>query len=185
MLAGIAVVRAILSVVPELSDEIGLKWPNDVLLGPDLVTGRKVAGILIETSYRNNEMEFAVVGIGINANQDAQLLPSVPANAPLPTSLFAYVGRPIDRSDLLVALGQVWNELLGPRRAEHNIFQEWRSLLYTLGQPVTVRQHAQANDQAIHGTAVDVTLDGELVVLDQAGHTHTLGSGDVTTRLEA
>ena len=38
MLAGIALVRAIVQVAPELADEIGLKWPNDVLLGEDLAT---------------------------------------------------------------------------------------------------------------------------------------------------
>ena len=184
MLAGIAVVRAILSVAPELSDEIGLKWPNDVLLGPDLAGGRKVGGILIETSYRDNVMQCAVVGIGINVNQDQEALPSVPPAAPQPTSLLAYIGRPFDRSDLLIALGQVWNELLGPKQAGHNIYQEWRSLLYTLGQPVTVRQFGQNSDQALHGTAVDVTLDGALVIQDDAGNIHTVGSGDVTTRLE-
>lgn len=184
MLAGIAVVRAILSVAPDLSDEIGLKWPNDVLLGPDLAGGRKVAGILIETSYRNNAMQYAVVGVGINVNQDQAALPSVPPTAPQPTSLLAYIGRPIDRSDLLIALGQVWNELLGPKQADHNIYQEWRSLLYTLGQAVTVRQFGQSSDQALHGTAVDVTLDGALVIQDDAGNTQIVAGGDVTTRLE-
>lgn len=184
MLAGISVVRAILSIVPDLSDEIGLKWPNDVLLGADLATGRKVAGILIETSYRDNVMQHAVVGIGINVNQDPGALPKVAPGAPLPTSLLSYVGRPIDRSDLLIALGQVWNELLGPKKTEHHIFQEWRRLLYTLGQPVTVRQFGENSLQPLHGTAVDVTPDGALIVLDGAGYTHIVGSGDVTTRLD-
>lgn len=184
MLAGITVVRAILSIVPALSDEIGLKWPNDILLGEDLATGRKVAGILIETSYRNNAMQYAVVGIGLNVNQEQGALPNVPANAPPPASLLSYVGRPIDRSDLLIALGKVWNELLGPKKADHNIFQEWRQLLYTLGQPVTVRQFGESNNPSLHGTAVDVTPDGALVVVDGAGHTHLVSSGDVTTRLD-
>lgn len=184
MMAGLAVVRAILSILPDLTDEIGLKWPNDVLLGADLASGQKVAGILIETSYRNTAMEYAVVGIGINVNQALTALPKVAPSAPTPTSLLAYVGRPIDRSDLLIALGQVWNELLGPKRADHDIYQEWRSLLYTLGQPVTVRQQSQGSEQVMHGTAVDVTPDGALVVADQNGHVFTFGSGDVTTRAE-
>jgi BirA family transcriptional regulator, biotin operon repressor / biotin---[acetyl-CoA-carboxylase] ligase len=184
MLAGISVVRAILSVVPDLSDEIGLKWPNDVLLGQDLATGRKVAGVLIETAYHQSAMHYAVVGIGINVNQETHSLPNVPPGAPQPASLLTYVGRQIDRSDLLIALAQVWNELLGPKQADHNIYQEWRTLLYTLGQPVTVRQHGHNSEQAVHGTAIDVTPDGALVVLDAAGRIQTLGSGDVTTRLE-
>lgn len=182
MLAGISVVRAILSIVPDLSDEIGLKWPNDVLLGEDFASGRKVAGILIETSYRNDAMECAIVGIGINVNQAANALPDVPSTVPQPASLRTYIGRPIDRSDLLIALGQVWNELLGPKRGDHNVYQEWRRLLYTLGQPVTVRQYGQSSDQALRGIATDVTADGALVIQDSAGHTHIVGSGDVTTR---
>jgi BirA family biotin operon repressor/biotin-[acetyl-CoA-carboxylase] ligase len=184
MLAGVAVVRAIVSLLPDLSDEIGLKWPNDVLLGEDLASGRKAAGILIETSYRESAMEYAVVGIGINVNQDEKALPEVPSTSPQPASLLTYVGRPIDRSDLLIALGQVWSELLGPKQADHDVYQEWRTLLYTLGQPVSVRQHGQNSDQVVHGTAVDVTPDGAIVVVDDAGHTYTFGSGDVTTRLE-
>ena len=49
------------------------------LLGADPDSSRqKVAGILIETSYRNNAMQYAVVGVGINVNQDQAALPSVP-----------------------------------------------------------------------------------------------------------
>jgi BirA family transcriptional regulator, biotin operon repressor / biotin---[acetyl-CoA-carboxylase] ligase len=38
--------------------EVGIKWPNDVWLGP-----RKAAGILVEAG-----LDFAVVGIGLNVN---------------------------------------------------------------------------------------------------------------------
>ena len=122
MLAGIAIVQAITQVAPELTDEIGLKWPNDVLLGADLATGRKVAGVLIETAYRQNRMEHAIVGMGINVNQDATGLPTVPPDVPLPTSLRLYVGRPVDRTDLLVALGQAWNESAWPRKGRPQHF---------------------------------------------------------------
>lgn len=185
MLAGIAVARAIVSVVPELIEEIGLKWPNDVLLGLDFASGRKVAGILIETAFQREAMAHAVVGMGINVNQSAGSLPAVPPSAPHPTSLREYLGRPVDRSDLLIALSQIWGELIGPNQAGHDIYHEWRNLLYTLGQPVTVRSHAGGNDaRTITGVAVDVTPDGELVVVDDLGYTHTLSAGDVTTRSE-
>ena len=182
MLAGIALVRAIVQAAPELVDEIGLKWPNDVLLGADLRGGRKVAGILIESSFRRDQFEYAIVGMGINVNQLARDLPSVPPEAPAPTSLRLHLGRPLDRSDLLVALCQVWAELLGPQRAEHDIELEWRNLLYTLGQPVTVH-HFGENGAVVHGVAVDVTADGELVVQDEGGHTVMVNSGDVTCRV--
>lgn len=183
MMAGVAVVRAIATVLPELTADLGLKWPNDILLGEDLATGRKVGGILIECSYLRNQMDFAIVGIGVNVNQGREGLPKVEAGAVLPTSLRLHVGRVVDRSALLIALCQAWNELLGPYHSESAIYYEWRNLLLTLGQPVTVRIQRNHGASLLSGTAVDVTQHGELVVLDDEGQSHILDAGDVTTRL--
>jgi BirA family biotin operon repressor/biotin-[acetyl-CoA-carboxylase] ligase len=46
----------------------GIKEPNDVL-----ITGRKVAGVLVET--RMGKFPFAVVGIGLNVNQSRNDFP--------------------------------------------------------------------------------------------------------------
>jgi BirA family biotin operon repressor/biotin-[acetyl-CoA-carboxylase] ligase len=182
MMAGVAAVRAIASLAPELTEDIGLKWPNDIMLGEDLAHARKVGGILIETSFVRDQVDYAVVGIGINVNQVADALPEVPANAPPPTSLRLEMGRMLDRTALLVALCQAWEELVAPQVAAHDIYHEWRSLLLTLGQPVTVIAHGDS-ERRFTGVAVDVTADGALVVVDDAGHSHLLDAGDVTTRL--
>jgi len=106
----------------------------------------------------------------------------VPADAPPPTSLRLAMGRMLDRTALLVALCQAWEELVAPQVATHDIYHEWRSLLLTLGQPVTVIAHGDS-ERRFTGVAVDVTADGALVVVDDAGHSHLLDAGDVTTRL--
>jgi len=46
------------------SDGIKIKWPNDIY-----VSGKKIAGILIENSLRENHFQNSVVGVGINVNQ--------------------------------------------------------------------------------------------------------------------
>ena len=183
MMAGVAVVTGITRLLPELADEIGLKWPNDILLGDDLVTGRKVGGVLIETSFISNHIDFAVVGMGINVNQSAYDLPCVPPDAPQPTSLRLFMGRTVDRTDVLISICQAWDELLGPAGATHDLYFQWRNLLYTLGQPVTVHFAGDFAEAPLTGTAVDVTSDGELVILDDMGHAHVVDGGDVTTRL--
>jgi BirA family transcriptional regulator, biotin operon repressor / biotin---[acetyl-CoA-carboxylase] ligase len=43
--------------------EIHIKWPNDIL-----VSGRKIAGILIENIF-SDEMIHSIIGIGLNVNQ--------------------------------------------------------------------------------------------------------------------
>jgi len=185
MMAGIAVVRALLTVEPELTDEVGLKWPNDVLLGEDLASGYKVAGVLIETAFRHNTMEYAIVGIGINVHQQAIELPVLPAGSPPATSLAAWLGRsldhPVDRTALMIALCTAWDKLLN-RHERHDIQREWRNLLYTMGQQVTVTSGRGEPHAIITGVAVDVTAEGELLVQDQLGHIHLVSAGDVTTR---
>lgn len=84
------------AVTSAIAAETGLapaiKYPNDVL-----VAGRKTAGILAESSEGR-----VVLGIGVNANQSAEQLPTeteTPA-----TSLAIETGRPVDRPRLLAAI---------------------------------------------------------------------------------
>jgi len=46
--------------------EIRIKWPNDIY-----INGKKVAGILIENTLRDERIQSTVIGIGINVNQSA------------------------------------------------------------------------------------------------------------------
>ena len=58
---------AALAVEKGIKDAAGIdgkiKWPNDVL-----INGKKVCGILTELSAQMDELNYIVVGIGINAN---------------------------------------------------------------------------------------------------------------------
>jgi len=44
--------------------DVNIKWPNDIVVGH-----KKVCGILIETNLTEDKVQNAVVGIGININQ--------------------------------------------------------------------------------------------------------------------
>lgn len=61
VLGGIAAAEAVAEAgVPELL----IKWPNDVL-----VRGRKIGGVLVEPRVGDDDLAFAVLGIGINVAQ--------------------------------------------------------------------------------------------------------------------
>lgn len=89
LVAGGAVAQAIAEVT---GLEPAIRFPNDVLL-----RGKKVAGILAESSDGR-----VVLGIGVNANQTEDQLPSDAQTAP--TSLRLELGEPVDRSALLAAI---------------------------------------------------------------------------------
>jgi BirA family biotin operon repressor/biotin-[acetyl-CoA-carboxylase] ligase len=42
-----------------------IKWPNDVL-----ISGRKVCGILVESATERGQLQYAIVGIGVNVSQN-------------------------------------------------------------------------------------------------------------------
>lgn len=76
--AGVALAHACASLLP--ADTLGLKWPNDLV---ERTTGRKLAGILIESAG-----PLALVGIGVNVNHardqlDASGLPAATSLADL------------------------------------------------------------------------------------------------------
>ena len=59
--SGLAVLEALEK--QGLANEIGLKWPNDLV-----ARGRKLGGILVEAARDNEGRTFAVCGIGVNVN---------------------------------------------------------------------------------------------------------------------
>jgi BirA family biotin operon repressor/biotin-[acetyl-CoA-carboxylase] ligase len=88
--AGLAVREGVEQVTGLRAD---LRWPNDLLLG-----GKKFCGILIEMNAEATRVRYAVVGMGINVNQET-FPPGLAA-----TSLRMESGRTWSRVELAAAL---------------------------------------------------------------------------------
>jgi BirA family biotin operon repressor/biotin-[acetyl-CoA-carboxylase] ligase len=149
-----------------------LKWPNDLELGR-----LKIGGILVETEVRGGELQWSVIGIGLNANWDPAEVPEIAMTA---TSLSRAVGHEIARTSLLrVLLQRVDHHYLNLRAGKRDeLFDAWRRRLTTIGQAVRIEQAGAM----LEGTAEDVTTRGALIVRDQAGMTHELAAGEITLR---
>ena len=85
---GLAVYRTL---HPYGMQSLGLKWPNDVLVGR-----KKIAGILIDLTGDPNDQFYAVIGVGINVNQRVSAVIDNPW-----TSMLLETGSAIDRNVLL------------------------------------------------------------------------------------
>ncbi|MDQ5859445.1 MAG: biotin--[acetyl-CoA-carboxylase] ligase [Thermoproteota archaeon] len=134
-----------------------LRWPNDVT-----ISGKKVAGILIDISMEAERINYAVVGIGINANVDSSAITSYLEKGIKVTSLSDELGHKTNILDLtkviLERLEYYYMEL--KRCAPNTIIEEWKKNSDMLYQKVAVMQ----NNRTIQGIAADVNDDGSLLV---------------------
>ncbi|MFV9504763.1 MAG: biotin--[acetyl-CoA-carboxylase] ligase [Oscillochloridaceae bacterium umkhey_bin13] len=133
----------------------------------------KTAGILLEIGLGSAQVDWAIIGCGINlsAAPPAELT-RYPA-----TCLDAAAGQTVDRLTLLRALLRrvdAWHERLRHGEGE-TLFAAWQARLITLGQAV----HITAPEGTITGIAEAVNRAGALLVRDQAGILHTITAGDV------
>ena len=76
---------------PILGSELKIKWPNDIYYGD-----KKLGGILIENLIQGTQIKNAIIGIGLNINQDS--FPEAAGNA---TSLKQILHKDYDLHMLL------------------------------------------------------------------------------------
>ena len=134
--------------------EPDLKWPNDLLVG-----GRKLAGILAESSHG-----AVVVGIGVNVGWAPDGATCLAAESP---------GAQVRPTDLLGAMLPVIDRLMARDPAE--LAREYRAALATIGMDVRVER---AGSEPLVGRAVDVRDDGLLLVATERGEV-AVAAGDV------
>jgi BirA family biotin operon repressor/biotin-[acetyl-CoA-carboxylase] ligase len=156
MAAGVALAQAVEQVA---GADVGLKWPNDLLVGE-----RKLAGLLAEA-----EGEALVVGAGCNVNWEA-----FPAElAATATACNLEAGHVVDRDALLDTFLDRFTDALAAGDA---VVDDYRTRLATVGRTVRV-EHVRGDD--LVGTAIGLTDDGALVVRDDHGTDHTVVAADV------
>ncbi|MBN1321201.1 MAG: biotin--[acetyl-CoA-carboxylase] ligase [Thermoleophilia bacterium] len=185
-LAGALAVAEVLESIAGLKDVVGIKWPNDVLLG-----GEKVCGILLEGSMDPDRIEWAVAGIGLNVNSDpGALLAGLAERAsedsewqhkPRPTSLRAALGRDYVRApllaQLLARLTERWRGI-----EDGTILEGLRARDVLVGRRVTVLSGPPRDEPVMTGEAIGIGAEGQLLVRDSSGETVAVFAGDVTVR---
>jgi BirA family biotin operon repressor/biotin-[acetyl-CoA-carboxylase] ligase len=164
--AGVAVARALQ--LPS-AGSVRLKWPNDVLLD-----GRKLAGVLAEAETQAGHLAFVILGIGLNLDPGEAGFPASIAGSA--AALAEVAPSPIDAAtvmasvlvELETAIEMAVDDPAALRRA-------WLELSDTIGREV----RAQLGTGAVEGLAVDLELDGSLVVETEDGTRRHVRSGEV------
>jgi BirA family biotin operon repressor/biotin-[acetyl-CoA-carboxylase] ligase len=162
-----------LAVAKTLSETLGLdakiKWPNDIL-----IAGKKACGILTEMRTSVAEINYIILGIGINANFDVKELPREFSTHS--TTLKQELGKDVDLTELLL---NILDEL------EHNykllqlgksseILNLWRKYSDTLGKNVRIT----TNQDSFEGLAIDVDETGALLIKNKNNEIKKFLTGD-------
>lgn len=166
-LAALAVAEALRS--RGLSPEI--KWPNDVLLNR-----RKVAGILLELAWVEEEVRCVVVGIGVNVFKRA--VPDTDILKFPGTSLEDSLGDSLEREMILRDILTAFISLR-PQIDSDSFMNQWGEALAFRGRQVQVEM---GGGQTVKGRLEGIVADGSLRLRDDDGKPVTVQFGDVRLR---
>jgi len=158
VLGGVSVCEAIQSLTGIAAH---LKWPNDVV-----VSGRKLAGIIVETRGVETQSPAAfVLGVGINVGQRKDEFPAELREKAASISMIADAPRRVEIArSLLRNLDRRYRELC--RGETDDLEKAWRTRC-TAGSDVITLEH---DGQAYTGRVVDVDLrDGLILQLPSGG----------------
>lgn len=147
---------AIRKVLEKYTDDICIKWPNDIYW-----KDKKIAGILIENSLFRDRIDTCIIGIGLNVNQEVFI-----SNAPNPVSLRQITGNDINREILSM---EIQAELLNiyQNYSPEFIHQEYLNNLYRRNG---FHRYAETAANTVFDAEVeDVLPDGRLILRTQAG----------------
>ncbi len=153
----------------ETKSAIECKWPNDLM-----IDGKKVAGMLIETSTQSDAVLNVILGIGINVNQ-TEFADDIKHKA---TSLKLHSQQDIDRVRLLCAILAELEYRFDQLRhfSPQILLDEWKLRATMLGAEITLVEHRTS----IKAKAVDVAPDGALVIEEPDGTRRKVFAGDVS-----
>ena len=150
-----------------------LKWPNDVLLD-----GKKLAGVLIESTAARDQGVWAIIGIGLNVT--------------MPDALAVQIGQPAAQMDGAVTQDRalLLARLLDALAVAMNLFEDqgfaafqsrWNALHAHQGKAVVIVDQGKTLHE---GVACGVDANGLLLLEGSAGRIAVM-AGDVSLRAVA
>ena len=149
-----------------------LKWINDLVVGT-----KKLGGILVEMSVDKGLVDYAIIGIGINCGQTQDAF--APEIAHMATSLSLVSGAAIPPEKLAAALVEAfWRMDPILLTQKDRLMAAYKSRCITLGKSVQVIRA----DSLRPGKALDLDMEGGLLVEYEDGSREIVSSGEVSVR---
>lgn len=128
-----------------------LKWPNDIL-----INGKKAGGILCESKFRSGMLSAAVIGIGLNVNEELEDFPeALSENA---TSMFMESGSRCQRERVLAECLDALEHAL--MLTDEEVIKEWTKRCGHIGKQVSF----SSSGESVSGIFIGLDESGSAVV---------------------
>ena len=138
---------------------ISVKWPNDIYCDK-----KKLSGILIETSIKQQYISSIVIGIGINVNEQITQIPTA-------SSMLQEAGRSFDLNEIFQILIENIEQyyLLLINESYEELFAQYLENMFLRN-----KQHAFRDSTGeFTGTITGITENGELIIQKDSGEMKT------------
>ena len=155
-----------------LGVDAGIKWPNDIVLNK-----KKICGILTEMSTEIDYINYVVIGVGINVNQET-FPDEIKETA---TSLKVETGKPVKRAGVIATVMERFEqyyEQFVQREDLSGIREAYEACLVNRDRDVRVLDPAGAYEA--HAKGINDT--GELIVVLPDGTEREIYAGEVSVR---
>lgn len=159
---------ALISALEGLGVPAQIKWPNDVL-----VQGRKIAGVLVEAEWQQDQISVLVVGLGVNVNNGA-IPPASKLRFPA-TAVETEWGQKVDRWDLLATILHGIQHYRAYLPSE-SFLMAWNKHLAFKGQEILFRL---PTGKVITATIQSVCTDGRLNLMTEKGKSMMVTAGEI------
>lgn len=158
----------------EINIKTGIKWPNDII-----INNKKVCGILTEMNAELTNINYVILGIGINVNVDKEEFTDEVKE--VATSFKIETGQSISRKELLARILNNFEILYEDFIVSNNIektIKICRENSVLIGNEINVIKRGST----VKARALNISDEGLLVVQYEDGRAESLISGEVSIR---
>ena len=152
--------------------DVQIKWPNDLVL-----SGKKICGILTEMQLKDSEIDYVVVGVGLNVNT-SKFPEELKDTA---TSLYLESERMLDREKIVESVVDYFDKAYRRFIEEQDLSflrEAYNNMLVNVGREVRVLE--PGNEYTAY--AQGINSEGELLVRTAEGEEKSIYAGEVSVR---
>lgn len=147
-----------------------IKWPNDIL-----IKQKKIAGILTEMQAEQDQIQYVIIGMGINVNHSIDDLPidiqQKASSLQIETNQSWDITKLIQK--ILVAFEKKYSAYI--LNGFQNVKSEWESYGFKINEPIWVK----TLQNSWQGTFLGIAEDGALLTRTKDGEIKKIYSAEI------